>query len=140
MTASARNASFLRELGADEVIDRATTRFEDVVHDADVVFDTVGGETLARSWQAVKRGGALVSVVGPPPADRTERAAQSDVRFTWFIVEPSGAHLREIGMLIDAGKLRPVVAQVFPLAQARQAFEEAATGHPRGKIAITVGD
>lgn len=138
VTASARHADFLRELGANEVIDYATTRFEDVAHDADVVFDTVGGDTLARSWQVVKPGGALVSVVSPPPADRAERAARSGVRFTWFIVEPSGAQLREIGALIDAGQIRPIVAQTFPLAQARQAFEAAATGHPRGKVVITV--
>src|SRR5690348_11653610 len=61
-TASARNADFVRTLGADEVIDYATTRFEEVVHDVDVVFDTVGGDTLARSWQVVKPGGALISV------------------------------------------------------------------------------
>lgn len=133
-TASARDADFLRELGADEVIDYATTRFEEVVHDADVVFDTVGGDTLARSWRVVKPGGALVSVVSPlsgPPL-------RDDIRYVYFIVEPSGAQLREIGALIDAGQLRPIVDQVFPLAQARQAYEAAATGHPRGKIVITV--
>ncbi len=64
-TASARHADFVRALGADEVIDYATTRFEEVVHDVDVVFDTVGGDTLARSWRVVKPGGALVSVVSP---------------------------------------------------------------------------
>lgn len=133
-TASARDADFLRELGADEVIDYATTRFEEVVHDADVVFDAVGGDTLARSWRVVKPGGALVSVVsplsGPPMRD--------DIHYVYFIVEPSGAQLREIGALIDAERLRPIVDQVFPLAQARQAYEAAATGHPRGKIVITV--
>jgi NADPH:quinone reductase-like Zn-dependent oxidoreductase len=138
VTSSARNADFLRELGADEVIDYATTPFEEVAHDADLVFDTVGGDTLARSWQVVKRSGALVSVVSPPPADQTERAARLGVRFTWFVVEPSGAQLREIGALIDAGRVRPIVAQIFPLTQIRQAFEAAATGHPRGKIVITV--
>jgi NADPH:quinone reductase-like Zn-dependent oxidoreductase len=66
-TASARHRDFLRELGADEFIDYTTTRFEDVVHTVDLVFDTVGGDTLQRSWQVVKPGGALVSVVSPPP-------------------------------------------------------------------------
>jgi NADPH:quinone reductase-like Zn-dependent oxidoreductase len=134
-TASARNADFLRELGADEVIDYATTRFEDVVHDVDVVFDTVGGDTLARSWQVVKPGGSLVSVVSP----LSGQPVRDDIRYIYFIVEPSGAQLREIGALIDAGQLCPVVDQVFPLAQARQAYEAAASGHPRGKIVITVG-
>jgi NADPH:quinone reductase-like Zn-dependent oxidoreductase len=133
-TASARNADFVRALGADEVIDYATTRFEDVVHDVDVVFDTVGGETLARSWRVVKPGGALVSVVSP----LSGQPMRDDIRYIYFIVEPSGAQLREIGALIDAGQMRPVVDQVFPLAQARQAYEAAASGHPRGKIVITV--
>jgi NADPH:quinone reductase-like Zn-dependent oxidoreductase len=133
-TASARNADFVRELGADEVIDYATTRFEDVVHDVDVVFDTVGGDTLARSWRVVKPGGALVSVVSP----LSGQPMRDDIRYVYFIVEPSGAQLREIGALIDAGQMRPVVDQAFPLAQARQAYEAAASGHPRGKIVITV--
>jgi NADPH:quinone reductase-like Zn-dependent oxidoreductase len=133
-TASARDADFVRELGADEVIDYATTRFEEVVHDADVVFDTVGGDTLARSWRVVKPGGLLVSVVSP----LSGQPVRDDIRYVYFIVEPSGAQLREIGALIDAERLRPIVDQVFPLAQARQAYEAAATGHPRGKIVITV--
>jgi NADPH:quinone reductase-like Zn-dependent oxidoreductase len=62
-TASARNADFLRELGADEVIDYKKTRFEDVVHNVDVVFDTIGGDTQQRSWGVLKKGGILVSVV-----------------------------------------------------------------------------
>ena len=102
-TASARNADFVRTLGADEVIDYATTRFEEVVHDVDVVFDTVGGDTLARSWQVVKPGGVLVSVVSPlsgPPV-------RADIRYLYFIVEPNGAQLREIGALIDAGQTAP---------------------------------
>lgn len=133
-TASARDADFVRALGADEVIDYATTRFEEVVHDADVVFDTVGGDTLARSWRVVKPGGALVSVVSP----LSGQSMRDDIRYVYFIVEPSGAQLREIGALIDAERLRPIVDQIFPLAQARQAYEVAATGHPRGKIVITV--
>jgi NADPH:quinone reductase-like Zn-dependent oxidoreductase len=66
-TASARNGDFLRELGVTEVIDYTTTRFEDAVKPVDVVFDMVGGDTLQRSWQVVKPGGVLVSVVSPRP-------------------------------------------------------------------------
>jgi NADPH:quinone reductase-like Zn-dependent oxidoreductase len=135
VTSSARDADFVRELGADEVFDYATTRFEEVVHDVDIVFDAVGGETLARSWRVVKPGGLLVSVVSP----LSGQPAREDIRYVYFIVEPSGAQLREIGTLIDAGQIHPVVDQVFPLAQTRQAYETAASGHPRGKIVITVG-
>jgi NADPH:quinone reductase-like Zn-dependent oxidoreductase len=134
-TASARNAVFLRDLGADEVIDYATARFEDVAHDLDVVFDLVGGETLRRSWQVVRAGGVLVSVVTPPPA---YPAPRPEVRFVYFIVAPSGEQLRQIGSLLDAGQVRPIVDQVFPLAEARQAYEVGMHGHPRGKIMLMI--
>ena len=137
-TGSVRNRDFLRELGATEVIDYHTQRFEEVVHNVDVVFDTVGGETLARSWQVLKPGGVLVSVVSPqPPADVTKG---HDARFAWFVVEPDRELLIQIGALIDAGQLRPIIDAVFPLAQARQAYERAAQGHPRGKIVLRVAD
>lgn len=135
-TASARNADFLRDLGADQVIDYATTRFEDVAHDLDVVLDLVGGDTLTRSWQVVRAGGVLVSVVDPLPA---ASAPRPEVRFVYFIVEPSGEQLRQIGGLLDAGQVRSIVAQVFPLAEARQAYDAGIHGHPRGKIVLTVG-
>jgi NADPH:quinone reductase-like Zn-dependent oxidoreductase len=134
-TASASNADFLRDLGADLVIDYATTRFEDVAHDLDAIFDLVGGDTLKRSWQVVREGGVLVSVVSPPP---TEQAPRPGVRFAWFIVEPSGEQLRQIGGLLDAGQVRPIVDQVFPLTEARQAYDAGRQGHPRGKIVLTI--
>lgn len=137
-TASARNHDFLRELGANEVIDYTTTRFEEVVHRADLVFDTVGGDTLQRSWQVIQPGGMLVSVVSPrPPA---EVIKGHDVRFAWFVVEPNRDELIQIGVLIDAGQVRPIIDTVFPLAQARQAYEQAAKGHTRGKIVLRVVD
>ncbi len=134
-TASARHHDFLRGLGADQVIDYTTTPFEEVVHDADVAFDTVGGETLTRSWQVVKDGGVIVSVVSPRPMDDPTR---NGARFVWFIVEPDGGQLREIGALIDAGQIQPIISQVFPLAEARRAWEEAGSGHARGKIVLRV--
>jgi NADPH:quinone reductase-like Zn-dependent oxidoreductase len=137
-TASARNSDFLRELGANEVIDYTTTRFEEVVQNVDLVFDLVGGDTLQRSWQAIKPGGALVSVVSPRPS--FEDAKAYDVRPTWFVVEPNREQLIQIGMLIDAGRIRPIVETVLPLSQARQAYERGAKGHTRGKIVLRVVD
>jgi len=136
-TASARNSNFLRELGANEMIDYTTTRFEDVVHDADIVLDAVGGDTLERSWSVVKKGGVLVSVVSPPSA---EQAKMSGVRPVWFIVKPSRDQLIEIGELIDTGKIRPLIDTVFSLSQARQAYEQGARRHTRGKIVLRVVD
>src|SRR5215469_14992140 len=100
-TASARNGNFLRELGASAVIDYTTTHFEDVVKSVDVVFDTVGGDTLQRSWQVVKPGGMLVSVVSPRPSADVEQGY--DARFAWFVVEPNRKQLIQVGTLIDSG-------------------------------------
>lgn len=101
----------------------------------------------------IKPGGVLVSIVSPsPPAaaqaamskakggDGSEGSGEHDVRFVYFIVEPNRDELIQIGALIDAGHLRPIIDTVFPLAQARQAYEQAAKGHTRGKIVLRVMD
>ena len=135
-TASASNHDFLRELGADETIDYTTTRFEETVHNVDVVLDMVGGDTLERSWQVVKQGGVLVSVVSPRFS--FEEVKMRGVRPVWFIVEPNREQLIQLGNLIDAGQIRPVIDTIFPLSQAQQAYKQAAGGHTRGKIILRV--
>ena len=131
-TASAANLDFVRSLGADEAIDYRTQRFEDVVRDVDVVFDTVGGETLERSWSVLKSGGRLVTV-----AASGERTTDERIRAAYFIVEPSRTQLAEIARLIDESALRPIVGAVFPLAEARQAYQHK-PGH--GKVVLRVVD
>lgn len=134
-TASVRNRDFLRGLGADEVIDYTSTRFEDMLHDVDIILDTIGGDTMERSWSALKKGGLLVSVFSPPPK---EQAKAHGVRALFFVVQPNRAELIQIGDLIDAGQVQPVIETVFPLSEARQAFERALSGHTRGKIILRV--
>jgi NADPH:quinone reductase-like Zn-dependent oxidoreductase len=134
-TASGRNQEFLRKLGADQTIDYQTTHFEDVVHDVDVVFDTIGGDTQRRSWKVLKKGGILVSIVGPPSA---EEAAAHGVRQASVFVQPSATQLTELANLVDSGKLKPVVETVLPLSEARRAHELSQTGHTRGKIVLRV--
>ncbi len=134
-TASGRNQSFLRELGVDQPIDYEKTRFEDVVHDVDVVLDTIGGDTQKRSWKVLKKGGILVSIVSPPSA---EEAAKQGVRHGYVFVQPNASQLAEIAKLVDSGKLKPVVETVLPLAEARRAQEQSETGHARGKIVLKV--
>jgi NADPH:quinone reductase-like Zn-dependent oxidoreductase len=129
-TASPRNLDLVLGLGADEIIDHTRVRFEEVVRDVDVVFDTVGGDTLERSFGVIKPGGILVSIVERPSA---EKAAAHTIRAAFFIVEPSRERLSRVGELIDAGKLRPVVGKVFPLAEARQAYEDAGRPGKHGK-------
>jgi NADPH:quinone reductase-like Zn-dependent oxidoreductase len=135
-TASTRNQAFLRELGVDEPIDYEKTRFDDVVKDVDVVFDTIGGDTRARSWKVLKKGGILVSIVGPPPS--AEEAAKHGVRFAFFSVQPNASQLVEIAKLVDSGKIKPLVETVLPLSQARRAHELTESGHSRGKIVLEV--
>jgi NADPH:quinone reductase-like Zn-dependent oxidoreductase len=129
-TASGANLGFVRGLGADEVIDYQITRFEDVVRDIDVVFDTVGGETLERSWGVLKPGGTLVTI-----AASGERTADERTHAAFFIVEPSRNQLHEIAWLIDSGAIRPIIGSVFPLAEARQAYEHKPA---HGKVVLQV--
>jgi NADPH:quinone reductase-like Zn-dependent oxidoreductase len=134
-TARGANAPFLRDLGADDVIDYTVDRFEDKVSGVDLVLDAVGGDTLARSWGVVRKGGTLVTIADSASADT---AARYSVRGVDFVVEPNCAQLIEIARLIDAGTLRPVVQETFPLRNARRAFERSAPGHNRGKIVLEV--
>jgi NADPH:quinone reductase-like Zn-dependent oxidoreductase len=134
-TASKKNHEFLRSLGADELIDYNTTKFEDVVHDVDVVLDTITGETQDRSWQVIKKGGIYVSILQPP---NKEKAAAHGVRTAHVLVQPNVDELNEIARLVDSGKVKPVIEKVFPLKEAAAAQQLNATGHTRGKIVITV--
>lgn len=134
-TASAHNHDYLRGLGADEVLDYRSVRFEEVTGDVDVVFDTIGGDTHERSWQVLKKGGILVSIITLPPA---EKAAAHGVRQAFVFIQPDAAVLAELAKLVDAGKLRPCVEAVLPLAVARRAQELSQGGHVRGKIVLKV--
>jgi NADPH:quinone reductase-like Zn-dependent oxidoreductase len=133
-TAGSQNLEFVRHLGADEAIDYRTTPFETRAKDMDVLFDTVGGETLERSLGVLKSNGRLVTI-----ATQSESSADQRVRDAFFIMEPNRAQLVEIAHLIDAGELRPSkVAAVFLLPQTREAYARAQQGHLDGKIALRV--
>jgi len=134
-TASARNAAFVRSLGADVVIDYHATPFEDTVRDIDVVLDTIGGETRRRSWRVLRKGGVLVTLVSPIPSGEAE---QNGVRGIFFIVSGNRGQLDQISTLVDGGTLKPVIAEVLPLARAREAFEHGAANHAPGKIVLQV--
>jgi NADPH:quinone reductase-like Zn-dependent oxidoreductase len=134
-TASAHNHDFLRLLGADEIIDYQATRFEEVVREVDVVFDTLGGDTQERSWKVMKRGGILVSIAGPPSP---ELATAHRVRQAFVFVKPNAMQLAELAKLADSGKLKSVVETVLPLADARRAQALSQGGHTRGKIVLKV--
>ncbi len=134
-TASARNRDFLLGLGADEVIDYTEIQFEDVAVDVDVVLDAMGGETRERSWKTLRRGGVLVSILGPPDENK---AAEFGVRSAGVFVQPDAEQLTAIAELIDNGLIKTVVTEVLPLADAARAHEMSETEHVRGKIVLEV--
>jgi NADPH:quinone reductase-like Zn-dependent oxidoreductase len=101
-TASGKNEEFVRGLGADELVDYTREKFEERVHQVDVVYDMVGADTLERSFQTIRRGSCLVTTVMPPS---NEKAEQFGIRASMISVQPGGQQLREINQLITAGKL-----------------------------------
>ncbi|MEY2603699.1 MAG: hypothetical protein QOH31_1480 [Verrucomicrobiota bacterium] len=136
-TASTANQQFLKQLGADQAIDYTTTKFEDVVKDADVVLVAVRGDTLARSYSVVKKGGILVSITGQPDPAELEKHG---IRGTSLMAHPDARVLEELGKLIDAKKVTPEVSQVLPLTDAAKAHEQIASQHTRGKIVFKVAE
>ncbi len=134
-TCSKENFDFVRNLGADDTIDYSATPFENLVHNLDVVFDTIGGQTQQRSWQTLKRGGILVSIVQPPSQ---QEAAARGVRQALVLARPDAEQLAQLAALADDGKLAPFVQTVLPLSEARKAHELSKSGHVRGKIVLRV--
>lgn len=134
-TASSANQDLLKQLGADVAIDYTKTKFEDVAKDVDVVLDTVGRDTLARSYAVLKKGGIVCSL-----RSNIDPAAlqKYGVRGEAIAVKPDGKELTEISKLIDAGKIKPVVTQVLPLTDAAKADEQAETHHTRGKVVLRI--
>jgi NADPH:quinone reductase-like Zn-dependent oxidoreductase len=131
-TVSAANIEFARELGADDLIDYRAQRFEERVQGVDVVFDTVGGDTLRRSWSVLKPGGRLVTVAASEEDTQDQRTREA-----FFIVEPRRTELEEIARLIDAGQVLPVVGAEFSLANAILGYQ---TKPVRGKVVLRVDD
>ena len=136
-TAGRDDLAYVRGLGADTVCDYRADRFEDHARDVDVVLDTVGGDTLARSFAVLKRGGTLVSIVAEPDA---AEAARRGVRASFLLVGVTTAHLERVAGLIAAGRLTSRIGAVLPLAEAREAHEmlEGARPRPSGKIVLRV--
>jgi NADPH:quinone reductase-like Zn-dependent oxidoreductase len=135
-TASGSNAELVRSLGVDEFIDYRSTRFEEKVRDADVVFDTIGGDTQERSWKVLKKGGVLVSIV-QPPSEKT--AAAHGVRGVFMAEDAKRAdELREIADKVASGRVKVNIETILPLREARKAQELSQSGHVRGKIVLMV--
>jgi len=142
-TSSARNHDLLRSLGADEVVDYRTARFEDVVDPVDAVFDLVGGDVPLRSIPLIREGGVLASIVALPPDTQAKLealAGHHDVRLSYvnMSVKRDLAVLSEIARRLDTGALEVVISEMLPLTQAPEALAASRTGHVRGKIVLMV--
>ena len=135
-TASSANLELIAKLGAEEVIDYRASRFEDLTQKVDVVFDGVGGETLARSWSMLKPGGRMVTI-----AAGGNHAGDQRSRDAFFIVEPNQKQLTEVAKLLDAGELKTCVGAVVPLGEASSAYAGAVPNkRGSGKVVIAVSD
>lgn len=135
-TASAKNESFLRELGVDQFVDYQKRPFEEVVQDVDAVLDTIGGDVEKRSWKVLKPGGVLASLVAQqlsPP--RNAAPGSRGVPVNAGLAAP---RLVEIAKLLDAGTVKVTVSEVLSLAEARRAQEMSQSGHVRGKVVLNV--
>ena len=159
-TTSTGNVEWVRSLGADEVIDYKKQAFESVLRDYDVVLGTAKGDAIERSLGVLKSGGKLISLVGPLDAAfaRARRlnfmltfvfgmmsrkimqlAKKRDVNYSFLFAYPDQTQLGEIGKLLEAGRIRPVIDKVFPLEQARDALAYLAEGRAKGKVVVKMG-
>lgn len=136
-TGSTANQDFLKQMGADVAVDYTKQKFEDVAKDVDLVLDSVGEDTLKRSYGVVRKGGMIVSIVDD--VDRNELAAHG-IRGAAIRTEPNEKTLEELARLIDAKRITPVVSQVLPLSEVAKAHRQIATRHTRGKIVLKVAD
>jgi NADPH:quinone reductase-like Zn-dependent oxidoreductase len=142
-TGSTRNVGWLKELGANEVVDYSTQRFEEVIDDVDVVIDLIGNvrdDTGSRSLAVLRPGGLLVNAPSGSWDTLREDAAAAGVRATHFKVAPDGSTLAVVSRLLESGDVRVFVDQVFALEDAAEAHRAVETGHTRGKIVLKVSD
>ena len=158
-TTSTANVDLVRRLGADVVVDYKKDDFEKVLHDYDVVVNSLGKETLEKSLRVLKPGGKLISISGPPdPAFATDigsgwllrqlmgvlsyrigkQARRHRVSYSFLFMKANGAQLREITSLIDAGTIRPIVDRIFPFESTEEALAYVETGRAKGKVVVKV--
>lgn len=158
-TASEAGANLVKSLGADEIINYKTEKFEDILKDYDAVFDTIGGTTLEKSFNIIKSGGNIVSVSGMPNArfgkefgsgffktllfslaskKLTALEKKHNARYSFLFMKPSGDQLRTIANYIEAGKIKPVIDRVFPFEDAQKAMEYSEAGRAKGEIIVKI--
>jgi NADPH:quinone reductase-like Zn-dependent oxidoreductase len=134
-TAAAADSEYLKSLGVDEIVDYKRERFEDKATEVDAVVDLVGGETLARSYSVVKKGGVLATTVQSIDEPAAKRAG---IRAVHVIMKRNAADLAELARLVEKGALKPRLDKTMSLSQAREAQELSETGKAQGKVILKV--
>ncbi|WP_394230989.1 NADP-dependent oxidoreductase [Bacillus thuringiensis] len=158
-TASEAGANLVTSLGADEIINYKTEKFEDILKNYDAVFDTIGGATLEKSFNIIKSGGNIVSVSGMPNArfgkefgsgffktllfslaskKLTALKKKHNAQYSFLFMKPSGDQLGTIANYIEAGQIKPVIDRVFPFEDAQKAMEYSESGRAKGKIIVKI--
>ncbi|MEO8763669.1 MAG: NADP-dependent oxidoreductase [Ginsengibacter sp.] len=134
-TTSKENIGFVKDLGADEVIDYKEEKFDEKLKNIDLVFDTIGGDTQRRSLTVLKNGGRLITTLQPA---NQEEATKKNIHIEGYTAQSYPEELEQIAQLIDSGKVKPVIARIFPFEQAAEAQKISERGHTRGKIVLKV--
>jgi NADPH:quinone reductase-like Zn-dependent oxidoreductase len=158
-TTSTSNVALVQSLGADELIDYKQQEFADVLSDYDAVLGTVRGDTIEKSLRILKSGSTVVSLIGPPDAAFARargmnffmvfvfgllsrkiirHARKGGVQYSFLFVHPAGSQLAEIGKLLEAGTIRPVIDKVFPFGQAKEALAYLEKGRAKGKVVVEI--
>lgn len=137
-TTSTANVDFVRSLGAETVVNYTSTPVEQIVHDVDLVLDTVGGQTAENVWPVIKRGGTLVSIAGQPSSKKAQELGIHALFFSGSLF--SSERLQTIAQLIDEGYIKVTLARIFSLREANLAHELGQSGHGRGRIVLHIID
>lgn len=152
-TTGTDNVDWVKELGADRVIDYKIEDYKDIVSDVDIVFDTLGDDYTLEAFDVVKQGGKVVSVVGPLdqetaqmfgmtdyelPEDLAKLIAEKEASYKFVMMRPNGEHLSLIKTLVESEKIRPIIDKVYPFSESIEAFMHLASGRAKGKIVIKV--
>jgi NADPH:quinone reductase-like Zn-dependent oxidoreductase len=150
-TTSTANVQWVKELGADRVIDYKTEDYKAIVNDADIVFDTLGQNYALEAFEVIKQGGKVVSVVGPLdeesahmfgmadyklPEDLAKACSAKAAAYKFIFMHPNGAQLAEIKSMIEDENIKPVIDKVYPFSESIEAIEHLATGRAKGKIVM----
>lgn len=152
-TTSTSNVAWVKELGADRVIDYKTEEYKSIVKDADIVFDTLGDNYTLEAFDVLKNGGKVISVIGAMdedtakmfgmadytlPEDLAKAVSEKNAEYKFIFMHPNGAHLEALKSLIEDEKIKPIVDTIYPFEKSIAAFEHLATGRAKGKIIIKI--